>query len=357
MTEFDYEADDAFVASQTARGGRMQRMASLSGGIVSIALIAGLGVWGYKLMVRDVTGIPVILALEGPVRIQPEDPGGDQAAHQGLAVNEIPAVGIAGATAEAVHLAPPAPPLADDDVAMGELVAEADEVPPVEMPLSDIAPESVLGDLIEEGMDEGIAEAPSIVAEIIPAPEEAVEPEVVEIVEAKPEADDATAIDRAVAEALGATLDLADLAEETAVPPAALAVPSAAILERSPRPMMRSSAVRVAALSGAGMAQGVLSAPLSGAVEVSLTELPPGTGLAQLGAYPDEDTARAQWGMIGSRFEEYFVGKRRVIQRAESGGQVFYRLRAEGFADLADARRFCAALLAEQADCIPVELR
>ena len=37
------------------------------------------------------------------------------------------------------------------------------------------------------------------------------------------------------------------------------------------------------------------------------------------------------------------VGKLRVIQTAESGGRTFYRLRAAGFADEADARRFCSA--------------
>jgi hypothetical protein len=46
-----------------------------------------------------------------------------------------------------------------------------------------------------------------------------------------------------------------------------------------------------------------------------------------------------------------------VIQSAESGGRTFYRLRAEGFADEDDARRFCAAITAEGPDCIPVAVR
>ncbi len=50
-------------------------------------------------------------------------------------------------------------------------------------------------------------------------------------------------------------------------------------------------------------------------------------------------------------------GKDRLIQRAESGGRTFYRLRAMGFDDLADARRFCSALVAEEAACIPVVVR
>jgi hypothetical protein len=51
------------------------------------------------------------------------------------------------------------------------------------------------------------------------------------------------------------------------------------------------------------------------------------------------------------------AGKGRVIEQASIGGSSFYRLRAEGFRDLADARRFCAALVAEDAECIPVAAR
>ena len=50
-------------------------------------------------------------------------------------------------------------------------------------------------------------------------------------------------------------------------------------------------------------------------------------------------------------------GKARVIQEAESGGRTFYRLRAMGFDDINDARRFCSVLVAENADCIPVTTR
>jgi len=37
-----------------------------------------------------------------------------------------------------------------------------------------------------------------------------------------------------------------------------------------------------------------------------------------------------------------------------SGGAPFYRLRATGFADIDDARGFCAALRAAQGTCVPV---
>ncbi|MEZ5884853.1 MAG: SPOR domain-containing protein [Paracoccaceae bacterium] len=58
-----------------------------------------------------------------------------------------------------------------------------------------------------------------------------------------------------------------------------------------------------------------------------------------------------------AQFGALMEGKQRVIQEASSGGRVFYRLRVHGFDDLAAARRFCAALVAEQANCIPAAVR
>lgn len=95
----------------------------------------------------------------------------------------------------------------------------------------------------------------------------------------------------------------------------------------------------------------------SATAEVSIDELPKGTRLVQLGAYASTDVARSEWARIGGKFTDFFAGKRMVIQEAVSGGKTFFRLRAEGFQDLAEARRFCSALTAAQADCIPVEVR
>ena len=77
----------------------------------------------------------------------------------------------------------------------------------------------------------------------------------------------------------------------------------------------------------------------------------------QLGAYEDAATARREWGRLTAAFPDFFAGRDRVVQRAVSGGRPFFRLRAHGFADIADARRFCTALLAEDAPCIPVTVR
>ena len=85
--------------------------------------------------------------------------------------------------------------------------------------------------------------------------------------------------------------------------------------------------------------------------------LPVGTRLVQLGAFETAEIAQSEWGRLSGRFDDFFFGKSPVIQEAQSGGRTFYRLRAEGFEDLSDARRFCAALVAENAACIPVVVR
>jgi hypothetical protein len=91
--------------------------------------------------------------------------------------------------------------------------------------------------------------------------------------------------------------------------------------------------------------------------EIDSASLPPGTRLVQFGAFNDAEEARAAWAALGARFGSLMEGKRRVIEQAEAGGRIFFRLRAEGFEDLADARRFCAPLVAEGADCSPVLTR
>ena len=82
--------------------------------------------------------------------------------------------------------------------------------------------------------------------------------------------------------------------------------------------------------------------------------MPVGSRLAQLGAFDSDEVARKEWIRLSGKFSEFMEGKQRVIQKAQSGGHTFYRLRAMGFADLAAARSFCAAFVAENAECIPV---
>jgi len=112
--------------------------------------------------------------------------------------------------------------------------------------------------------------------------------------------------------------------------------------------------VAAAALTGTVATQAVAS---TSEVAVSTATFPTGTNLVQLGAFPTPDVAAEAWGKLSGEFGDYMTGRDRVIQIAQSSGRTFYRLRAMGFEDLADARRFCAALDAGNAECIPVVVR
>ncbi|KAB2879921.1 MAG: SPOR domain-containing protein, partial [Albidovulum sp.] len=92
-------------------------------------------------------------------------------------------------------------------------------------------------------------------------------------------------------------------------------------------------------------------------LDVTASTLVEGTRLVQIGAYPDEAQARLEWDKTAARFGALMDGKRRVIEPAVSGGETFYRLRVEGFDDLEEARRFCAAFKAEGAECVPTAVR
>ncbi|NJM84446.1 MAG: SPOR domain-containing protein, partial [Tabrizicola sp.] len=104
MADADY--DDFGGGFPTAGPHSMQRYINLAGAVSSVALVIGLGYWGYQLAVRDVRGVPVVQALEGPMRIAPDNPGGEVADYQGLAVNEVAAAGTAAPPPDKLILAP-----------------------------------------------------------------------------------------------------------------------------------------------------------------------------------------------------------------------------------------------------------
>ena len=103
--------------------------------------------------------------------------------------------------------------------------------------------------------------------------------------------------------------------------------------------------------------QGPAPSIISSAREIPSDQIPVGTALVQLGAFAGPDVARSEWVRLSSKFSSFMTGRDLVIQRAVSGGSIFYRLRAAGFSDLSDAQRFCSALKAANTDCVPVVTR
>lgn len=328
---YDYpdEFDSYDDAPRAAAG--LGRAVNFLGAVASLALVAGVAVWGYKLVMRDVSGVPVVRAVEGPMRIQPENPGGTPADHQGLAVNTVAAEGSAAAPADRLILAPRPVSLTDEDAPMGTL-QPTKAVHVVEELSADKAPK-----LRQSAVDALVAELAGEAAKSEPTSEQGVQLASLTTPEEEP------AIDPA---------DLAALQPD----PAIAALPG---VRRSLRPQTRPARVTQSGISTNNNTEASINAAVKAAagLDVDPDTLAKGTRLAQLGAYENADVAKAEWNRISTRFGDYMNDKQRVIQKTSSGGRTFYRLRVLGFDNLSDSRQFCAALVAQGADCIPVAVR
>ncbi|MCP5072815.1 MAG: SPOR domain-containing protein [Rhodobacteraceae bacterium] len=265
---------------------------------VSIAVVAGFVYWAFSIGTRDPNNVPIIRAMEGPARVLPEDPGGEQASHQGLAVNSVQADGGVAAPADQVVLAPTPEELSDEDT------AGAGVVPKARAKLAAADP-------------------------VIETPEQQSGSDVV-----------AAAIQQDMA-----------ASEETEVQPVRKRVLSGTAFspERSPRPQNRPADLSVELAS-------VESISESTSPE-SVSSVPIGTRLVQLGAYDSAALAAKEWDKLFTKHSDLLDEKKRLVVSAESGGRKFYRLRAVGFNSLDESRTLCSALLARGTPCIPVTAR
>ena len=311
-------------AAASLTASKAQRYIRLAGGLSSIVLVVGLGIWGYKLAVRDVNGVPVIQALDSPMRIAPDDPGGEIASHQGLAVNDVAEIGTATPPPEKLILAPRPVELADEDTVSlaGQAITGLEEA-------------SAPTDLLTGNADLALAAAPV---------DESADPTEV-------------AIDAALSEALGEPVEPVPLV----APDLNETLPEGVIAtsirpKASPRASLEGSAQAQAETLIVAMEEtaptDAVTAPLAN--EVDPTTIAAGTRLVQFGTFDTAEAARAEWTRLQGRFGELMVDKTLVIQPAERGGLIFYRLRAHGFEGEDDARRFCTAFVTQQAICIPV---
>ena len=280
-------------------------IAQFIGAFLSLALAIGIGVWAYKLIMRDVSGIPVIAASSDPMRIAPEDPGGTSAQNQGLSVNAVAEEGSV-TNPQKVTLAPRPVVLVTDDLASKELKQKATEA----LRVSNIETTSLDMNVLA---DEIVGDSP--------------EPSIADV------QIDGNQVENALRLALSGEIEQEAEDERQ----------SAASLRPRARPSDISPAPN--------------SVELASVQEIAPENIPAGTALVQLGAFDSEAIARTEWMRLSQKFPSFMAERSRVIQRADRGGRIFYRLRADGFADLNDARRFCALLVASNADCIPVTVR
>ena len=271
------------------------------GAVLSLGLVVLAAGWTWQMMQRDVSGVPVVRALEGPMRVAPDNPGGTQAAFQGLAVNQLAGTG---------HVDEP------DVIVLAPAPAGLGGAAPTATGSTELAAAPVLLD----GPPLGFRNPSRLAVERSP----------------RPRGRDTSAL------AAGGLLAQASPAQ------AAQQAPS----------LSTSNDLQGVDALAASIADSVASG-LAGprGVDIDPASIGPGTRLVQLGAFDSPEEARGAWDVLKRRFSPLLDDRGRVIEAAHSGGSVFYRLRAHGFGDERDARRFCAALVAEQVDCIPVLVR
>lgn len=266
---------------------RVTNLVNLAGAAMSFALILGVGFWGYKLIVRDVSGIPVVRAMEGDMRVLPDNPGGAVAMHTGLAVNEVAASGEAGGPEDTLVLAPRTAGLAAEDLEAQPVAAASETTAVVEnVPAED-----------------EIAALAAQLSALAPAP-----------------------------------------VEQTAVVNPDVIPATVPGVATSPRPSVRPASFKVPATA----------ATPSSEVAVTTASFPTGTNLVQLGAFQSPTLAAQEWARLQSSFGQLIADRAHFIEVSNQSGGTWYRLRASGFEDRAEARRLCAALQAEGANCIAV---
>lgn len=327
------QGDDSLTA-------RFARLTHYLGAVASVALMVGLMVWGWQLVSRDVSGVPVIRAIVGDARTTPSDPGGELTNYTGYAVNTV-AEGVDHQPTQQVAIAPTPVGLSDEDVAMGQLGAT-----PRDPSVTSEVPLSFSGDPIvplsdSEARAQALAEAERLAladsavrdATIIDAPASEGP-----VNEALTDENGAPAQPDAITEALAEAQAAAD----------------PGILTASVRPAPRPRSTRVAS------AGTVATDARPVAAETRPAETPAAAPAAaaqasgpqvQLGAFDSDSIAASEWNRLMNK-HVVFGGKQQVIQQHQSNGRTFWRLRVAGFDSLSEARQFCAALKSAGTDCL-----
>lgn len=366
---------DGTDADDVERGGLLPslgQLVNMVGSFASVAIVAGVGYWGYQTVMRDVSGVPVIKALAGPVRVAPEEAGGVIATHAGLSVNEVAEEGAGSAPVDRLALAPRDVALTSEDVSglgASPMVARGDELTPTRV----AAPGAVA-----PTRSETIADAVAQVAEELRA-DAAEEPRAstLDLTSGAPgttlSTDDLLALADEIA---GEIQPLAPLAEAPVPGSSSVRVPTdsatpvgARVPQTVPgvvyslRPQLRPSGLVVPAVaavpSSASSDDRVIGAVAEAIGEATPVQasLPVGTQLVQLGAFGSEAIAASEWDRVSGAYGDYLRDRAPVIQRAVTNGKTFYRLRVRGFDSSDEANRLCAALSADGQACIPVVIR
>ena len=280
-----------------------------TGAALSLFLLAGAIGWSYQLIVRDVNQIPIVRAQLGPLRVAPDNPGGLTAANQGLSVTQL-AVNEKPLLSNEIYLAPAAEILNEENLEL-KVIEE-----------------------YESNKVDGAFEIKEVNAENSMN------------LEALPDQKEVDSRSNDVGVLSKAAFSQKKIEIENAV---SLALSITNEPDKSLswlRPKIRP--VGFYRNGNITEDQIVSNEPMP--------KLPIGSAVVQLGAFDSKSLAESEWQRFEKILGSILIPKKMVVQKAESGGKIFYRLRASGFSDISDARQFCTAI-SDKVACIPVVTR
>ena len=280
-----------------------------TGAALSLFLLAGAIGWSYQLIVRDVNQIPIVRAQLGPLRVAPDNPGGLTAANQGLSVTQL-AVNEKPLLSNEIYLAPAAEILNEENLALK------------------------VKEEYESNKVDGAFEIKEVNAENSMN------------LEALPDQKEVNSRSNDVGVLSKSAFSQKKIEIENAV---SLALSITNEPDKSLswlRPKIRP--VGFYRNGNITEDQIVSNEPMP--------KLPIGSAVVQLGAFDSKSLAESEWQRFEKILGSILIPKKMVVQKAESGGKIFYRLRASGFSDISDARQFCTAI-SDKVACIPVVTR
>lgn len=319
------------------------------GAVVALSLLLALGVWFYRLGVRDAQNVPIIRASADPAKVRPEDPGGTSAPHQDVKSYEIAEAEQPSAVAAIVAPEPAKP--TREDVAMRDLQAEAAEE-------VDQLVGQVIGEQAQEANTDDTTASlavqptqPTVSQPVQQATPTAPKP-AAEVASQGPTEPDQQVATLGAEDSQPTTLQPvqpatpADDVEEQPEQPAKPEVtggteyaPAASPIVRS-RPSNLVTRVQNAAQEAKQDETNLAAAAANSSIQI------------QLAADPSESAIRSRWQRVFSANKDLLRDKALAVQSTQSGGTTFYRLRVGPFNTRSEAVAVCQALKARGQDCI-----
>jgi len=302
-------SDAALVGEEKQDNFKLNLIFYWTGAALSVFLMVGAIGWSYQLIIRDINQIPIVRAQLGPLRVAPEDPGGLTAANQGLSVTQL-AVNEKPLLSNEIRLAPAAEILNAEHLSLQVTQDVKSNLDDGTFEIKEVNAENSIN-LKEVSTEIG---ADTISKDEVVLSEAVFSQKKIEI-------------ENAVSLALSITDD-----------PAA----SLTLMRPKIRPVTLQKDNKITG------DQIVTNEPLF--------ELTKGSAVVQLGAFDSKNLAKSEWQRFEKLLGSILIAKKMIVQEAESGGKIFYRLRAAGFNDISDARQFCTAI-SDKVACIPVVTR